>query len=87
MSELTGKCALVTGASRGIGSAIALALAAAGANVVVNYRHGAGQAEEVVAKARRLGRTSVAVQADVSRAANVTRLVEETRAAVARSTS
>jgi 3-oxoacyl-[acyl-carrier protein] reductase len=78
MSELAGKVALVTGSSRGLGRAIALALAAAGADVAVNYRKNAKEADAVVAEIRKLGRRAVAIGADVSRQADVTRLVAET---------
>ena len=80
MSELAGKVALVTGSSRGLGRAIALALAAAGADVAVNYRKNAKEADAVVAEIRKLGRRAVAIGADVSRQADVTRLVAETKA-------
>jgi 3-oxoacyl-[acyl-carrier protein] reductase len=70
--SLEGKLALVTGASRGIGRAIATELAAAGAQVVVGYRSGGEQAE---ALANELG--GLAVQADVSDPAEAARLVEE----------
>jgi 3-oxoacyl-[acyl-carrier protein] reductase len=63
---LEGKIAVVTGASRGIGRAIAADLAANGATLVVNYRNNADAAEEVVAVIKRGGGTAVAVQADVS---------------------
>ncbi len=64
--DLTGRVALVTGASRGIGAAIALALAEAGADVAVNYRERSAEAEAVVASVTALGRRAVAVPADVS---------------------
>ena len=70
--SLDGKTALVTGASRGIGRAIAVELAAAGASVVVGYRSGQEEAEEV---AHEIG--GRAVQADVSDAASALALVEE----------
>jgi 3-oxoacyl-[acyl-carrier protein] reductase len=70
--SLEGKTALVTGASRGIGSAIALELARAGASVVVGYRSGAEEAENIASEAA--GR---AVQADVSEPEEAKRLVEE----------
>jgi 3-oxoacyl-[acyl-carrier protein] reductase len=82
MDDLAGRAALVTGASRGIGRAIALALAAAGADVAVNYRSRAGAAEEVCAEIRRLGRRAIKIAADVARAAEATRLVAEAEAAL-----
>jgi 3-oxoacyl-[acyl-carrier protein] reductase len=75
-NELDGRTALVTGASRGIGSAIARALARAGANVAVNYRSHESGAREVCAEIRGWGRRCIAVQGDVARAADVARLVE-----------
>ena len=73
--ELQGRAALVTGASRGIGRAIAVALARAGADVAVNYRSCEQAAKETCAEIERLGRNVVAVAADVSVAAEVRRLV------------
>ena len=70
--SLSGKTALVTGGSRGIGRAVALELASAGAEVVVGYRSGAEEAEDVAKEAG--GR---ALQADVSRPEEAKRLVEE----------
>jgi 3-oxoacyl-[acyl-carrier protein] reductase len=64
--DLTGRIALVTGASRGIGAAIALALADAGADVAVNYRERAAEAESVAAAVTAMGRRAVTVAADVS---------------------
>ncbi|MGV3134963.1 3-oxoacyl-[acyl-carrier-protein] reductase [Brevibacillus agri] len=68
---LTGKTALVTGASRGIGRAIALKLAEAGANVVVNYAGSEAAAAETVAKVKELGRDAIMVRANVSSAEEV----------------
>lgn len=75
MKTLNGQVALVTGASRGIGAAIAVALAEAGADVAVNYRARADEAQAVCARISTLGRRALAVQADVSQAAAVTELV------------
>ena len=69
--RLNGQVAIVTGASRGIGRAAALALAAEGANVVVNYASSSAAAEQVVAKIVALGREAIALQADVSQADQV----------------
>jgi 3-oxoacyl-[acyl-carrier protein] reductase len=66
MFDLTGKVALVTGGSRGLGRAIALAFAGQGADVAVNYRDNAAAAEEVVAQIRGMGRKSEAIQGDTS---------------------
>ncbi|KZM52591.1 3-oxoacyl-[acyl-carrier-protein] reductase [Geobacillus stearothermophilus] len=73
---LEGKIALVTGASRGIGRAVALELARQGANVVVNYAGSEAKANEVVEMIHSLGREAIAVQADVARAEEVERLVK-----------
>lgn len=75
--KLESRCALVTGASRGIGKAIALALADAGCNVVVNCRTERAKAQEVAGAIRAMGRTSIVVQADVSSKAMVEHLVGE----------
>ena len=80
--DLTHRVALVTGASRGIGQAVALALAEAGADVAVNYRERATDAQAVVDTIRTLGRRSVAIAADVSDSEAVTRLLAETTAAL-----
>ena len=65
-TDLGDRCVLVTGAARGIGKAIALALTEAGANVAVNYRQREEEANAVVEAIRKLGRKAIAVQADVS---------------------
>ena len=69
--NLNGRVALVTGASRGIGAALALALAEVGADVAVNYRERADEAHEIVVRIEALGRRAIAVQADVSDGAEV----------------
>ena len=76
--DLGGKVALVTGASRGIGRATATVLAGCGAAVIVNYRGQAEAAAEVVAQIEAAGGRATAVQADVSDAGDVERLVKTT---------
>lgn len=71
MSTLNEKVILVTGASRGIGAAIARQLAEAGAKVIVNYAGGKDAAEQVVNDIKQQGGDAIAVQADVSRAGDV----------------
>ena len=65
--DLTQKVALVTGASRGIGAAVAQLLAEAGADVVINYRSKGPRAEEVAVQIRALGRQALLAQADITR--------------------
>ncbi|KLU28068.1 oxidoreductase [Caballeronia mineralivorans PML1(12)] len=79
---LTGKRALVTGASRGIGAAIAKALAAEGADVAITYEKSADAASEVVRNIKALGRRAVAIQADSADVAAVQASVEKTVAAL-----
>ena len=79
MSKLTGKVAIVTGASKGIGAGIAKGLGAAGAAVVVNYASSKEGADRVVAEIKSKGGKALAVQGDVSKAADVKRLFEETK--------
>jgi 3-oxoacyl-[acyl-carrier protein] reductase len=81
MGELEGKVAIVTGASKGIGAAIAKGLSAAGAAVVVNYASSREGADRVVAEITGRGGRAVAVQGDVAKAADVRRLFEETQRA------
>jgi 3-oxoacyl-[acyl-carrier protein] reductase len=66
MYDLTGKVALVTGGGRGLGRAIALALAQQGADVGVNYRSNADSAAEVVTKIGAMGRSAISIQGDTS---------------------
>lgn len=75
--SLHGKRAVVTGASTGIGRAVALAFAREGANVVVNYRASKAAAEECAETIRQQGGTAYAVQADVGKPLEVTRLFAE----------
>jgi 3-oxoacyl-[acyl-carrier protein] reductase len=75
--DLKGRIALVTGGSRGIGRAIAAALAQAGADVAVNYRERAEEAAKVADTIRGTGRRAAAVAGDVSRADSVSRMVAD----------
>jgi 3-oxoacyl-[acyl-carrier protein] reductase len=76
MRELTGRVAVVTGASRGIGRAIAIKLASLGAKVVVNYRSNQAAAEEVVQQIQGMGGEAIAVKADVSNYEEAQRLIQ-----------
>jgi len=84
MSMLTGKVAIVTGASRGIGRGIAERLAKDGASVVVNYTKSADEAKKVVAGIEEKGGKAVAVQADIGQVAEVRRLFQEAEKAFGR---
>jgi len=77
--RLAGKVALVTGSSRGIGRATAVALAKAGADVAINYRATAVLASDAEQEVRSLGRQTVSIQADVGVSADVQRLVARVR--------
>ena len=80
MSEgkLQGKVAIVTGSSRGIGSAIAQRLSDEGATIVVNYAGRSDKAAEVVAQIEAKGGSAIALQADVSQTADIERLFDQT---------
>jgi 3-oxoacyl-[acyl-carrier protein] reductase len=82
MPTLTGKTALVTGASRGIGRASALALAAAGAQVLVHYGRGAKEADDVVAEIRDTGGRADAIATDLAAADGASKLARQTRSIV-----
>src|SRR6266576_105766 len=82
MPALTGKTALVTGASRGMGRASALALAAAGAQVLVHYGRGAKEADGVVAEIRKAGSRVDAIATDLTAADGADKLARQTRSIV-----
>src|SRR4030065_2597919 len=75
--RLKGKAALVTGASRGMGGAIALALASEGADVAINYSTSAIEAEKVAQEIHELGRRSFVIKADVSEKTAVEKMINE----------
>lgn len=75
---LKGKIALVTGASRGIGRAIAERLARSGASVAVNYSSSAAEAQKVVGEIKAAGGNAIAIQADMGRMADIARLFDQT---------
>jgi len=81
MSKLTGKVAVVTGASKGIGADIARGLAKEGASVVVNYASSKEGAEKVIAEITKAGGKAIAVQGSVSKEADVQRIFAETKKA------
>lgn len=75
--RLDGKVALVTGGSRGIGKAIALKLAGLGADIIINYSSNEKLAHEVIEEINRLGRTAIAIKADVSKLDDAEKLIDE----------
>ena len=75
MTDLHGKIALVTGASRGIGRAIAVGLAGCGADVAVNYKTQEKEARDTLQQVTSQGRRAIVIQADVSRSADVTNMI------------
>ena len=77
--DLQGKVAIVTGGSMGIGHAIALDLAAHGADVAINYRKHADEANAVVAQIEKMGRRGLAIQADVASFVDAQRMVDAVR--------
>src|SRR5882724_10583610 len=79
MKKLTGKITLVTGASKGIGAAIATQFAAEGAAVVVNYASSKSGADRVVSEINGNGGRAIAVQADLANPADIQRLFAETK--------
>jgi 3-oxoacyl-[acyl-carrier protein] reductase len=84
MGKLTGKVAVVTGASKGIGAAIAQAYGAEGASVIVNYSSSKAGADRVVAEIAQHGGSSIAVQGDMSKPEDIQRLFTETQKAFGR---
>ena len=81
MASLHGKLALVTGAGRGIGAAIALELARAGADVIVNYHRSEEKARDVQTRIETLGRRAMIVRADVAQKADIDRMFDEVESA------
>ncbi len=84
MFDLTGKVALVTGGSRGIGRSICTQLAEQGAAVAINYNQSAEQAEDLRQKIEAAGSKAITIQADVRKPENVERMIEETVAGLGR---
>ncbi|RAJ91051.1 3-oxoacyl-[acyl-carrier protein] reductase [Larkinella arboricola] len=81
MENLRNKTALITGSARGLGKAIAERYAAMGANIVINYSRDKSSADQVVSNIRAMGANVIAVQADISKVAEIERLFEEAKEA------
>ncbi|MFF4121216.1 SDR family oxidoreductase [Streptomyces sp. NPDC001714] len=79
MTDLTGKTAVITGSARGIGKAIALRYAQLGANIVINYSSNAANADEALKEVVSHGGQAIAVQADISKPADVDRLFTQAK--------
>jgi NAD(P)-dependent dehydrogenase (short-subunit alcohol dehydrogenase family) len=79
-SDLSGKIAVITGSSRGIGAAVAIRLAEHGANVVINYNSSLQAAEDTAQKCRKYGVKAIVIQADVSQPLEVERLFSMAKA-------
>ncbi|MET9448008.1 SDR family NAD(P)-dependent oxidoreductase [Streptomyces cinerochromogenes] len=79
MTDLTGKTALITGSARGIGKAIALRYAQLGANIVINYSSNAANADQALKEVLAHGGQAIAVQADISKPADVDHLFAQTK--------
>lgn len=75
--RLSGKVALITGASRGIGRATALTLAREGASIIVNYAGNVAAAKEVVTEIEGLGQRAIAVQADMGNPSDIQKLIDQ----------
>ena len=84
MNSLQHKVALVTGSARGLGKAIAERYAALGADIIINYSRDKSSADEVLSNIKAMGVKVIAIQADVSKTADVRRLFEEAKAAFGR---
>src|SRR5688572_13339759 len=82
MQDLKGMVALVTGASRGIGKGIALALGRAGVEVAVNFRANAAEAQAVAEAIRAAGARAAVIAADVSQSRDIERMIRETNTAL-----
>lgn len=82
--ELSGKSVLITGASRGVGAALAVMMAERGADIILNYRSKRPRAESVAKEVEKLGRRAVLVQADITARDDATRMMHEVKTAFGR---